>query len=214
MGQHPSAAFLLVWSLALFSLATVSFLLCPLHTRFRSVRLEFSHHIGVNYLFAPFISFLLLVQSASFIHSTSMLYVVSCLLFSFPILILDIKIYGQWFTARGKRFLSTVANPTSQLSVIGNLVGARAAAMMGWRESAMFMFALGMAHYIVLFVTLYQRLECSGGGAIPAMLRPVFFLFFAAPSMASLAWSSIAGSFDIYFARCSSFYHFSSLLPW
>jgi len=133
LGQHPSAAFLLVWSLALFSLATVSFLLCPLHTRFRSVRLEFSHHISVNYLFVPFISFLLLLQSASFIRPLPC-YMVSCLLFSFPILILDIKIYGQWFTPRGKRILSTVANPTSQLSVIGNLGGARAAAMVGKRN--------------------------------------------------------------------------------
>ncbi|CAN1824221.1 S-type anion channel SLAH4 [Linum perenne] len=28
------------------------------------------------------------------------------------------------------------------------------------------------------------------------MLRPVFFLFFAAPSVASLAWKSIVGGFD------------------
>lgn len=109
------------------------------------------------------------------------------------IVALDVKIYGQWLT-KGKRFLSTVANPTSQLSVIGNLVGARAASLMGWKESAVFMFSLGMAHYLVLFVTLYQRL--SGGDQLPAMLRPVFFLFIAAPSTASLAWDSISGSFD------------------
>ncbi|KAJ7008588.1 hypothetical protein NC653_007298 [Populus alba x Populus x berolinensis] len=65
---------------------------------------------------------------------------------------------------------------------------------MGWRESAVCMFSLGMAHYLVLFVTLYQRL--SGGNSLPAMLRPVFFLFFAAPSVASLAWDSISGRFD------------------
>ncbi|ONK69847.1 uncharacterized protein A4U43_C05F27350 [Asparagus officinalis] len=194
----PNAAFLLIWSLAFFSLTIVSlFYISRCILRYPSVRLEFSHHIGVNYLFAPFISSLLLLQSASFIRSSSKLYIIPCLLSSVPILVLDIKIYGQWFTARGKRFLSTVANPTSLLTVIGNLVGARAAAMMGWRESAMCMFALGIAHYFVLFVTLYQRLEYSGGGALPAMLRPVFFLFFAAPSMASLAWSSIAGSFDL-----------------
>jgi hypothetical protein len=79
-----------------------------------------------------------------------------------PVVVLDVKIYGQWFT-KGKRFLSAVANPTSQLSVIGNLVGARAAAEIGWRESAVCMFSLGMAHYLVLFVTLYQRL--SGGNS-------------------------------------------------
>ncbi|KAJ8423001.1 hypothetical protein Cgig2_020924 [Carnegiea gigantea] len=80
------------------------------------------------------------------------------------------------------------------ISVLGNLVGARAAAQMGWQENAVCLFSLGMAHYLVLFVTLYQRL--SGGDRLPAMLRPVFFLFFAVPSMASLAWSSISGSYD------------------
>ncbi|KDP24858.1 hypothetical protein JCGZ_24452 [Jatropha curcas] len=108
-------------------------------------------------------------------------------------LVLDVKIYGQWFT-KGKRSLSIAANPTSQLSVIGNLVGAQAAAEMGWREISICMFSLGMSHYLVLFVTLYQRL--SEGNCVPTMLRPVFFLFIAAPSMASLAWNSISGSFD------------------
>lgn len=108
-------------------------------------------------------------------------------------MVLDVKIYGQWFT-KGKRLLSAVANPTSQMSVIGNFVGSHAAMEMGWRESAICLFSLGMSHYLVLFVTLYQRL--SGSNGVPAMLRPVFFLFFAAPSMASLAWESISGKFD------------------
>ncbi|XVF27916.1 hypothetical protein REPUB_Repub14bG0150700 [Reevesia pubescens] len=95
---------------------------------------------------------------------------------------------------RKKRFLSIMANPTSQISVIGNLVAARAVAQMGWKESAVCMWSLGMVHYLVLFITLYQRL--SGGNSLPLKLRPTFFLFFAAPSMASLAWNSITGVFD------------------
>lgn len=71
--------------------------------------------------------------------------------FAVPIVALDVKIYGQWFS-KGKRFLSTFANPTSQLSVIGNLVGAQAAAKMGWKEIAIFLFSPGMVHYLVLFV--------------------------------------------------------------
>jgi hypothetical protein len=47
--------------------------------------------------------------------------------FSLPILTLDVKIYGQWFT-RGRKFLSMVANPASHITVIGNLVKARAVA--------------------------------------------------------------------------------------
>ncbi|CAK9157981.1 unnamed protein product [Ilex paraguariensis] len=190
----PSTAFVLLWSLALFTLVSLSLLYilrCLLH--FDMVKNEFFHHVGVNYLFAPWISWLLLLQSAPFFTPKTMYYLVLWWLFVAPIIVLDVKIYGQWFI-KGKRFLSTVANPTSQLSVIGNLVGAWAAARMGWRESAICLFSLGMAHYLVLFVTLYQRLSENEG--LPAMLRPVFFLFFAAPSMASLAWDSITGSFD------------------
>ncbi|KAL5073905.1 hypothetical protein RYX36_012889 [Vicia faba] len=122
-----------------------------------------------------------------------MTYLILWWIFAVPVVILDIKIYGQWFT-KGKRFLSTVANPTSQLSVIGNLVGAQAAAEMGWKESAVCLFSLGMVHYLVLFVTLYQRF--SDRDSVHVMLRPVLFLFFAAPGVACLAWESIVGDFD------------------
>ncbi|PIN04396.1 hypothetical protein CDL12_23067 [Handroanthus impetiginosus] len=160
---------------------------------FNMIKQEFMHPVGVNYLFAPWISWLLILESAPFVTPKHASFVILWWIFAVPVMILDVKIYGQWFT-KGKRFLTAVANPASQLSVIGNLVGARAAAKMGWREVSVFLFSLGMVHYLVLFVTLYQRL--SGGDRLPAMLRPVFFLFFAAPSGASLAWYSISGSFD------------------
>ncbi|KAK1298258.1 S-type anion channel SLAH1 [Acorus calamus] len=190
----PSAAFILLWSLALTTLSTLSLLFllrCLLNPR--SLRSEFSHDVGVNYLFAPWISWLLLLQSSPFLGPGTPTHLILLFAFSLPIVALDVKIYGQWFT-KGKRFLSVVANPTSQMSVIGNLVAARAAAMSGWRECAVFLFSLGFSHYLVLFVTLYQRLQ--GSDRLPATLRPVFFLFVAAPSMASLAWDSIAGTFD------------------
>ncbi|XWS25850.1 hypothetical protein CRYUN_Cryun27aG0102400 [Craigia yunnanensis] len=191
---HP-IAFTLLWSFAFFTLVLLSILyLLRCLFYFKMVKEEFFHHVGVNYLFAPSISWLLLLQSAPFFTPTNQYsYVVLWWVFAVPVVVLDVKIYGQWFT-KGKKFLSAVANPTSQLSVIGNLVGAQAAATMGWKESAICFFSLGMVHYLVLFVTLYQRL--SGIDQLPTMLRPAFFLFFAAPSTASLAWQSIAGSFD------------------
>ncbi|KAI3712134.1 hypothetical protein L1987_70683 [Smallanthus sonchifolius] len=197
LGVIPSAAFLLMWSFSLFILVSLSILYilkCALLSNM--VKKEYLNHISVNYLFAPWISWLLLLQSSPFLAPKTIYYLFLWWVFIVPIFILDVKIYGQWFT-KGKRFLSTVANPASQLSVIGNFVGARVAAQMGSKESAMVMFSLGMVHYLVLFVTLYQRL--SGNSCMPAMLRPVMFLFVAAPSMASLAWDSISGTFD-----CSS----------
>ncbi|KAK6792977.1 hypothetical protein RDI58_012058 [Solanum bulbocastanum] len=190
---HPIIIFL--WSFALLILVLLSLLyLLKCVFRFKLVKREFLHHVGVNYLFAPWISWLILLESNPFIIAPKHVdYKALWWVFAVPIIILDVKIYGQWFT-KGKRFLTAVANPTSHLSVIGNLVGARAAAKMGWQEVSVCLFSLGMVHYLVLFVTLYQRL--SGSDRLPAMLRPVFFLFSAAPSMASLAWASITGTFD------------------
>lgn len=192
----PSTTFFLVWSLAVCTFVSLSILYilrCVFH--FKMVKSEFHHHVGVNYLFAPWVSWLLLLRSApSFVfpHKYSYEYVWWPLIV--PVIALDLKIYGQWFTTE-KRFLSMVANPTSQMSVIGNLVGAHAAIKMGWRESGICLFTLGMTHYLVVFITLYQRL--SGNNHLPSRLRPVFFLFVATPSMAALAWKSINGDFDM-----------------
>ncbi|OIT21549.1 PREDICTED: S-type anion channel SLAH4-like [Nicotiana attenuata] len=192
MIYRPVLIFL--WSFALLVLVLLSLLyLLKCFFRFNLVKGEFLHHVGVNYLFAPWISWLILLESHPFIAPKHVGFKALWWVFAVPVIVLDVKIYGQWFT-KGKRLLTAVANPTSHLSVIGNLVGARAAAKMGWQEVSVCLFSLGMVHYLVLFVTLYQRL--SGSDRLPAMLRPVFFLFFAAPSMASLAWASITGSFD------------------
>ncbi|MCO5614295.1 hypothetical protein L7F22_068573 [Adiantum nelumboides] len=58
----------------------------------------------------------------------------------------------------------------------------------------MFFWAVGCAHYLVLFVTLYQRLPSAE--ALPKELHPVFFLFIAAPSSACVSWRYIVGDFD------------------
>ncbi|KAH6832041.1 SLAC1-like protein 4, partial [Perilla frutescens var. hirtella] len=184
----------ILWCFSLLVLILLSLLyLVKCIVFFDMIKAEFSHHVGVNYLFAPWISWLLVLESAPFVTPKHISFVVLWWVLAVPVVVLDLKIYGQWFT-KGKKFLTAVANPTSHLSVVGNLVGARAAAKMGWHEISVVLFSLGMVHYLVLFVTLYQRL--SGGDLLPAILRPVFFLFFAAPSVASLAWYSISGRFD------------------
>ncbi|RDX66678.1 S-type anion channel SLAH1, partial [Mucuna pruriens] len=189
----PSVALLLLWCVALLTATTLSLLYvlkCIFH--FDKVKEEFFHHIGVNYMYAPWISWLLMLQSAPMIVRTTSYYEVLCLAFSFAILLLDVKLYGQWFTTK-KRFLSIVANPVSLVSVIGNLVSAQVIAEIGWKESAVLMFSLGLVYYLIIFITLYQRL--TSGNQFPTVLRPAYFLFFAAPSMASLAWKSISGAF-------------------
>ncbi|KAI3698145.1 hypothetical protein L6452_31257 [Arctium lappa] len=202
------AGYFVLWCLTLFTLMILSLvyaLKCVFH--FRIVKAEFRHHVGINYLFAPWISWLLLLQSAPvFVFRNERTYECIWWLLIVPLVVLDVKVYGQWFTTE-KRFLSIMANPTIQMSVIGNLVGSHAAIKAGQTEICICLFTFGMTHYLVVFITLYQRL--SGGNHIPADLRPVFFLFVATPSMATLAWKSINGSFDIV---CKMFFFLSMFL--
>ncbi|CAA0404478.1 unnamed protein product [Arabidopsis thaliana] len=159
---------------------------------FEAVRREYYHPIRINFFFAPFISLLFLALGVPPSIITDLPHFLWYLLM-FPFICLELKIYGQWMSG-GQRRLSRVANPTNHLSVVGNFVGALLGASMGLREGPIFFYAVGMAHYLVLFVTLYQRLPTNE--TLPKDLHPVFFLFVAAPSVASMAWAKVTGSFD------------------
>nr|CAD1823445.1 unnamed protein product [Ananas comosus var. bracteatus] len=217
----PAAAFDVLWSFALSSLVV----LCALYAircacRFDCFKAELGHHVGVNYLFAPWASALLLLQCAPspFLRPERPAYHVLWWAFAVPILVLDVKVYGQWFTKGRKYCLSAVANPTSQMTVIANMAAAAAAAATDLKEIATCMFTVGLAHYLVLFVTLYQRLAGSES-LLPALLRPVFFLFFAAPPPpASPGPPSPAAVAAVVVStpprRCSSSYPSSSFFAW
>ncbi|KAJ4759419.1 Guard cell S-type anion channel SLAC1 [Rhynchospora pubera] len=56
------------------------------------------------------------------------------------------------------------------------------------------MWAIGLAHYLCVFVTLYQRLPTNE--ALPKELHPVYSMFVATPSAASIAWKAVYGEFD------------------
>jgi tellurite resistance protein TehA-like permease len=184
---------LVLWCIAVALVVIIgSIYLLKMILYFEAVRREYYHPIRVNFFFAPWIALLFLAigmppSLAEDLHA-ALWYVLMT-----PFLILELKIYGQWMSG-GQRRLSKVANPTNHLSIVGNFVGALLGASMGLKEGPIFFFAVGLAHYTVLFVTLYQRLPTNE--TIPKELHPVFFLFVAAPSVASMAWANIQGSFD------------------
>ncbi|KAL0304353.1 UNVERIFIED_CONTAM: S-type anion channel SLAH3 [Sesamum radiatum] len=184
---------LVLWliSIALVLIVTIIYALKVIFY-FEAVRREYYHPIRVNFFFAPWIALLFLAlgvpPSISQSLHASLWYILMT-----PIFCLELKIYGQWMSG-GQRRLSKVANPSNHLSIVGNFVGALLGATMGLKEGPIFFFAVGLAHYTVLFVTLYQRLPTNE--TLPKELHPVFFLFVAAPSVASMAWARIQGSFD------------------
>ncbi|KAG2615697.1 hypothetical protein PVAP13_3NG042200 [Panicum virgatum] len=158
---------------------------------FEAVRREYYHPIRVNFFFAPWIACLFLAIGVPPSVATELPRWLWYALMA-PVLVLELKIYGQWMSG-GQHRLSRVANPSNHLSVVGDFVGALLGASMGLREGPVFFFAVGLAHYSVLFVTLYQRLPTNE--TLPKELHPVFFLFVAAPSVASMAWARITGEF-------------------
>ncbi|CAK7324825.1 unnamed protein product [Dovyalis caffra] len=184
---------LVLWCISVALVVTIgSIYILKMILYFEAVRREYYHPIRVNFFFAPWIALLFLAigvppSLAKDLHK-ALWYVLMT-----PFLILELKIYGQWMSG-GQRRLSKVANPTNHLSIVGNFVGALLGASMGLKEGPIFFFAVGLAHYTVLFVTLYQRLPTNE--TLPKELHPVFFLFVAAPSVASMAWAKIQGSFD------------------
>jgi tellurite resistance protein TehA-like permease len=183
-----------LWCLALLSLVLIfSTYSLKIIYFFEAVRREFHHPVRVNFFFAPWIACLFLTIGLPSAIASSIHPATWCV-FMAPLFILELKIYGQWLSG-GDRRLSKVANPCTHLSVVGNFVGALVGAKVGWTDAAIFFWAVGLAHYIVLFVTLYQRLPSNM--VLPKDLHPVFFLFVAAPSAASVAWMKITGSFDL-----------------
>lgn len=189
----PLAINFILWCLALTALVVISItygLKCLLY--FEAVRREYYHPVRVNFFFAPWVACMFLTVGIPPRIAKSIHPAVWCI-FTTPLLLLKLKIYGQWLSG-GKRRLSKVANPTTHLSLVGNFVSALLAAIVGWDEPAMFFWAVGCAHYLVVFVTLYQRLPTAE--VLPKELHPVFFLFVAAPSVASVAWKNISGNFD------------------
>lgn len=185
---------LTLWLLALvvfIAVFTTYLLKCAFY--FEAVRREYYHPVRVNFFFAPWIVCMFLAIGAPpKLVSSDMSPILWCT-FMAPVIFLELKIYGQWLSG-GKRRISKVVNPSTHLSVVGNFVGAILACKVGWKEPAKFFWAVGLAHYLVVFVTLYQRLPSSE--ALPKELHPVYSMFIAAPSAASIAWGAIYGEFD------------------
>ncbi|GMH08936.1 hypothetical protein Nepgr_010776 [Nepenthes gracilis] len=156
-----------------------------------AARREYYHPVRVNFFFAPWIALLLLALGIPPSIDENLPHALWYVLMT-PIFCLELKIYGQWMSG-GQRRLSKVANPSSHIAIAGNFVGATLGASMGLKEGPLFFFAVGLAHYIVLFVTLYQRLPTNE--TLPKELHPIFFLFVVPPSVAAVAWAKIEGGF-------------------
>ncbi|GLJ08010.1 hypothetical protein SUGI_0079450 [Cryptomeria japonica] len=86
--------------------------------------MEFCDQVRVNYFFVPWIAGILLMLGLPSDIAPDKVQPIPWCIFMAPTVVLELKIYGQWFT-KGKRSLARIANPSSYL--FGNFVVARLA---------------------------------------------------------------------------------------
>ncbi|OAY80108.1 S-type anion channel SLAH1 [Ananas comosus] len=188
----PSFAFALLWSLSFLTLAT----LCVLYAfrcalRFRCVRAEL----------APTLRPALSPPQRRCYHFL-------WLAFSLPIIALDVKIYGH--VHAGEEIFVDGGEPGEPDHGDREPGGRARGGADGMEGDRRVHVSVGMAHYLVLFVTLYQRfsaatpcLQCA------ARLLPLL----RGTEHASLAWDAISSTFDTSCKMFSSFLS-SYLPPW
>lgn len=120
-----------------------------------------------------------------------------------PVLLIEVHFYGHWLMGGHNRRLSAIANPTTQISVIGNFIGATVFAIAGWSDLALFFFSVGLLHQLVVFLTIYMPLPSNA--PLNNQLHPVLFLFVAPPSTAATAWIAINGNTVDQFSKILAF---------
>ncbi|XP_024395453.1 S-type anion channel SLAH2 isoform X2 [Physcomitrium patens] len=162
----------------------------------KAVYREFVHPVRSNFFFGPLLSALFLLLGAPTLvnNDDRMSTLVGAFVICVPILLIEVHFYGHWLMGGHNRRLSVIANPTTEIAVIGNFVGATAFAKAGWHELGLFFFSFGLLHQIVVFLTIYMRLPSNT--PLGSQLHPVLFLFVAPPSTAATTWIAINGSED------------------
>ncbi|URE40846.1 hypothetical protein MUK42_17253 [Musa troglodytarum] len=200
LASSPAMAFLhvtpdinlVLWLLALavFVFVSITYILkCVFY--FEAICREYYHPVRVNFFFAPWIACMFLAIGAPARLAPKQPHpAIWCTLIA-PVFVLELKIYGQWLSG-GQRRLCKVANPSCHLSVVGNFVGAILAAKVGWEEAGKLLWAVGLAHYLCLFVTPVSAAADHPGlaqGAAPRVLH-----VYCDAGGASIAWSAIYGS--------------------
>ncbi|PQP96241.1 S-type anion channel SLAH3-like [Prunus yedoensis var. nudiflora] len=150
---------LVLWCISVALVAIVACIyLLKVILYFEAVRREYYHPVRVNFFFSPWIALLFLALGvppsfASNLHP------------------------ALWYILMTQSYALSLKSMDSGCQEAN--VGFQRC-VNGTKEGPIFFFAVGLAHYMVLFVTLYQRLT-TNDTVIPKDLHPVFFLF-------SLTW--------------------------
>ncbi|MEA3449950.1 MAG: SLAC1 anion channel family protein [Patescibacteria group bacterium] len=158
------------------------------------VKKEFFHPIKIN--FFPIIAKIFLILSIIFldinmVFSRNFWFLGTALQFIFSIVILSIWI-------RHSKFEAKHLSPAWFIPIVGNIIMPIAGTAHGFVELSWFFFSIGLVMWLTLFIIVFNRIIFHD--PIPDKLIPTFFILFAPPAIAFIAYIKLTGSLDS-FAR-------------
>jgi len=156
----------------------------------KEVKAEFFHPIKIN--FFPLLPKILLILSVIYLninmsYSRSFWIVGIILQFIFSIVILSIWI-------RSSNFKFHHLSPAWFIPIVGNVIVPIAGVAHGFVEISWFFFSVGIVMWITLFIIVFNRIIFHN--PIPDKLVPTFFILFAPPAIAFIAYIKLTGELD------------------
>ena len=160
----------------------------------QEIKNEFNHPIKIN--FYPILAKLFLILGIIYfplnVQLSKSFWIIGALLqFLSSVIILSIWI-------RHTKFEIHHLNPAWFIPIVGNVLVPIAGAQHGFMEISWFFFSIGIVMWITLFTIVFNRIIFHN--PIPDRLIPTFFILFAPPAIAFIAYVNLTGSIDA-FAR-------------
>lgn len=167
------------------------------------VKKEFNHPIKIN--FYPILAKLFLILAIIYyplnISLSKYFWFIGALLQ----IISSVMIMYIWI--RHTKFEFHHLNPAWFIPIVGNVLVPIAGSQHGFIEISWFFFSIGLVMWITLFIIVFNRIIFHN--PLPDKLIPTFFILYAPPSIAFIAYVNIIGAVDN-FARL--LYYISSFL--
>ena len=164
---------------------------------------EYQHPVKIN--FFPLISKILLVLSVMFLElnmgTSKWLWIIGVIINT----ILTISILGEWISK--EHFKIEHMSPAWFIPVVGNLIIPIAGIQHFSPEISWFFFSIGIVWMFILTTIVLNRLIFHE--PLAKKLVPTFFILFAAPAIAFIAYYKLTNSFD---AFAHILYYFSAFL--
>lgn len=219
----PSLYFYLLGFTVLLFIMILGFYLAKIVKYPKDVKEEFMHPIKVN--FFPILAKIFLISSVIYLqidmsYSKSLWIIGASLQFIFSIVILSI-----WLKHPKVKYHHL--NPSWFIPIVGNVIVPIAGMAHGFVELSWFFFGIGLVMWLTLFVIVFNRLIFHE--PIADKLVPTFFILFAPPAIAFIAYVKMVGSIDSFakvlyyislfllfliFAQFKSFFRIKFFLSW